>query len=154
MAGEGAGEKGHLFTVSATWSGDAQGCGMLHLPEGDLSLPVGGSKKLGGCGIGANPEELMLGAIAACFINTWAIFIKKLSLDHADLAVRVSGDLGPDPAGGFKLRKVTIHARVPAALLAAQKAQVEKTLSLAEKYCIISKVAKAAMPVEVAVEEF
>ena len=154
MAAEEAHEKVHLFTVSATWSGDAQGCGMLHLPEGDLSLPVGGSKKLGGCGIGANPEELMLGAIAACFINTWAIFIKKLSLDHADLAVRVSGDLGPDPAGGFKLRKVTIHARVPAALLAAQKAQVEKTLSLAEKYCIISKVAKAAMPVEVAIEEF
>jgi organic hydroperoxide reductase OsmC/OhrA len=96
----------------------------------------------------------MLGAIAACFINTWAIFIKKLNLAHADLAVRVSGDLGPDPAGGFKLRKATIHAKVPAALLAGQRAQVEKTLSLAEKYCIISKVAKAAMPVEVAIEEF
>jgi peroxiredoxin-like protein len=154
MAAEGAEDKGHLFTVSATWSGDAQGCGTLQLPEGDLSLPVGGSKKLGGCGVGANPEELMLGAIAACFINTWAIFIKKLNLAHADLAVRVSGDLGPDPAGGFKLRRVTIHAKVPAALLAGQKALVEKTLSLAEKYCIISKVAKAAMPVEVAIEEF
>ena len=96
----------------------------------------------------------MLGAIAACFINTWAIFIKKLNLAHADLDVRVSGELGPDPAGGFKLRKATIHAKVPSALLASQKAAIEKTLSLAEKYCIISKVAKAAMPVEVAVEEF
>ena len=154
MAAEGADEKVHLFTVSATWSGDAQGCGTLQLPQGNLSLPVGGSKMLGGCGVGANPEELMLGAIAACFINTWAIFIKKLNLAYADPAVRVSGELGPDPAGGFKLRKATIHARVPAALLAGQKALVEKTLSLAEKYCIISKIAKAAMPVEVAVEEF
>jgi len=109
---------------------------------------------LGGCGVGANPEELMLGAIAVCFINTWAIFIKKLNLAYADPTVRVSGELGPDPAGGFKLRKATIHARVPAALLAGQKAEVQKTLSLAEKYCIISKVAKAAMPVEVTVEEF
>jgi organic hydroperoxide reductase OsmC/OhrA len=67
--------------------------------------------------------------------------------------VRVSGELGPDPAGGFKLRKATIHARVPASILAGQKAQVEKTLSLAEKYCIISKVARAAMPVGVVVEE-
>jgi peroxiredoxin-like protein len=154
MAAAGAEEKVHLFTVSATWSGDALGCGTLQLPQGDLSLPIGGSKLLGGCGIGANPEELMLGAIAACFINTWAIFIKKLNLAHADLAVRVSGELGPDPAGGFKLRKTTIHARVPAALLAGQRAQVEKTLALAEKYCIISKVAKASMPVELAVEEF
>ena len=147
MAGE------HLFTVNAAWTGDALGCGKLHLPQGDLSLPIGGSKALGGCGQGANPEELMLGAIAACFIHTWAIFLKKLGLAHPEPEVRVSGELGPDPAGGFKLQKATIHALVPAALLAAQKTQVEKTLSLAEKYCIISKVASAAMPVEVVVEE-
>ncbi len=153
-AAEAAEEKVHLFTVGATWSGDARGCGALHLPQGDLSLPIGGSKLLGGCGVGANPEELMLGAIATCFVNTWAIFLKKLNLDYAGPAVRVSGELGPDPAGGFKLRRAAIFARVPAALLAAQRTQVEKTLSLAEKYCIISKVAKAAMPVEVVVEEF
>src|SRR5258706_13055658 len=139
MAAEAGEEKGHLFTVSATWSGDAQGCGTLHLPEGDLSLPVGGSKKLGGCGVGANPEELMLGAIAACFINTWAIFIKKLNVVHADLAVRVSGDLGPDPAGGFRLRKATIHADEPAAPLPSQTALVEKTPSPAGQDCILPK---------------
>jgi organic hydroperoxide reductase OsmC/OhrA len=153
MAAEGPDEKVHVFTVDATWSGDAEGCGSLHLPQGDLSLLIGGSKLLGGCGLGANPEELILGAIAACFIHTWAIFLKKLNLAYPAPAVRVSGELGPDPAGGFKLRKATIHARVPASLLAAQKAQVEKTLSLAEKYCITSKVARAAMPVGVVVEE-
>jgi peroxiredoxin-like protein len=155
MAAEGAAEESvHIFRVDAAWSGDALGCGTLRLPQGSISLPIGGSKTLGGCGIGANPEELMLGAIAACFINTWAIFLKKLNLDYPEPTVRVSGELGPDPAGGFRLRKTTIHARVPAALLVGQKAQVEKTLSLAEKYCIISKIAKAAMPVAVAVEEF
>jgi organic hydroperoxide reductase OsmC/OhrA len=143
----------HLFTASAVWSGDGMGCGTLKLPQGDISLAIGGSKALGGCGIGANPEELMLGAIAACFINTWAIFLKKLNLGYAEPALRVSGNLGPDPAGGFKLRDATIHARVPAPLMASHKTQVEKTLSLAEKYCIISKVAKAAMPVSVVIEE-
>ena len=149
MAGE-----THNFTVSTTWTGDAQGCGTLHLPQGDFSLGIGGAKALGGCGLGANPEELMLGALAACFIHTWAIFLKKLAVAYPEPQVRVSGELGPDPAGGFKLHKATIHARVPAALLAAQKAPIEKTLSLAEKYCIISKIAKAAMPVGVVVEEF
>ncbi len=33
------------------------------------------------------------------------------------------------------------------------EAYIQKTLQLAEKYCIISKVAKAAMPVDVAIEE-
>ncbi len=143
----------HVYTASAVWSGDAMGCGTLQLPQGDVTLPIGGSKALGGCGVGANPEELMLGAIAVCFVNTWAIFLKKLDLGYAEPAVRVSGTLGSDPAGGFKLLDATIYARVPAPLLAGQKATVEKTLSLAEKYCIISKVAKAAMPVTVVVEE-
>jgi len=142
----------HRFTASAVWAGDGTGCGTLKIPQGDISLPIGGSKALGGCGVGANPEELMLGALAACFVNTWAIFLDKLKVAYAEPAVRVSGDLGPDPAGGFKLQKAVIYARVPAPLLAGQKAQVEKTLSLAEKYCIISKVARAAMPVTVVVE--
>ncbi len=38
------------------------------------------------------------------------------------------------------------------ALLADQRPQIEKTLSLAEKYCIISKVVRAAMPLEVKIE--
>ena len=143
----------HEFTVSATWSGDAMGCGTLKLPQGDLAIPIGGARALGGCGTGANPEELLLAAIAACFINTWAIFLKKLSIAYAEPSLRVSGILGGDPAGGYKLLQATIHPRVPAQLFAEQRTQIEKTLALAEKYCIISKVAKAAMPVAVVVEE-
>ena len=65
----------------------------------------------------------------------------------------MSGELGPDPAGGFRMQKAVIRVRVPAALLAADRSKVEKTLSLAEKYCIISKVARAAMPLSVEIEE-
>jgi organic hydroperoxide reductase OsmC/OhrA len=143
----------HRFTVEATWSGDGTGCGQLRLPQGDLQVPIGGSKVLGGCGLGANPEELLLGAVAACFINTWAIFLRKLNVAYPEPAIRVSGDLGTDPAGGYKMLAATIHARVPRALLSDQKDSVEKTLRLTEKYCITSKVARAAMPVTVEVEE-
>ncbi len=143
----------HQFNVSANWSGDATGCGRLQLPQGDLDLEIGGSKKLGGCGIGANPEELLLGAVAACFVHTWAIFLRKLNVPYPEPAVRVSGDLGADPAGGYKMLSATIRALVPRALMLEQKAPVEKTLRLAEKYCITSKVARAAMPVTVELEE-
>jgi peroxiredoxin-like protein len=143
----------HLFQADTTWSGDGAGCGRLHLIEGDISIDIGGSKKIGGCGLGANPEELLLGAVGACFINTWAIFLKKLNVAYAEPAVRITGTLGKDPAGGYKMLEITLHARVPAPLMAEQKTQVQKTLQLAEKYCIISKVAKAAMPLKVEVEE-
>jgi organic hydroperoxide reductase OsmC/OhrA len=143
----------HRFTVSAVWSGDGMGCGQLRLPQGQLDVPIGGSKELGGCGVGANPEELLLGAVAACFINTWAIFLRKLNVSYSEPAVRVSGDLGGDPAGGYKMLGATIYALVPRALLTDQRGPVEKTLQLAEKYCITSKVARAAMPVKVEMEE-
>jgi lipoyl-dependent peroxiredoxin len=146
-------EDRNLFTVDAIWTGDGTGCGKVRLPQGDLSVPIAGSKALGGCGLGTNPEELLVAAVAACFINTWAIFLKKLGIAYAEPAVRATGTLGKDPAGGYKMLDMVLYARVPSALMASQKAQVEKTLSLAEKYCIISKVAKAAMPVKVELEE-
>ena len=107
MAAEGAQEKGHLFTVSATWSGDAQGCGILHLPEGDLSIPVGGSKKLNmnselyipvpGSG---NDKSLRVFAFADAG-NVWS---ERENIDFATL--RASAGLGlswTSPVGPFKL---------------------------------------------------
>lgn len=146
-------EETQHFSVGATWSGDGTGCGQLRLTQGEVAISIGGAKALGGCGTGANPEELLLAAVAACFINTWAIFLKKLNVPYAEPALRVTGELGKDPAGGYKMLRATIHTRVPSALLAARRADVEKTLALAEKYCIISKVARAAMPVDVVLED-
>jgi organic hydroperoxide reductase OsmC/OhrA len=108
---------------------------------------------LGGCGGRANPEELLLSALAACFLNTWAIFLKKLQIEYAEPAVRASAEVGKDPAGGFHLQGAKVTARVPAALLQTRRSEVEKTLSLTEKYCIISKAVRAGMPLTVVIEE-
>jgi organic hydroperoxide reductase OsmC/OhrA len=148
-----ADEQTQHYSVFATWSGDGLGCGTMKLPQGNVVVPIGGAKALGGCGVGTNPEELFLAGVAACFVNTWAIFLKKVDLEYAEPSVSVSGELGKDPAGGFKMLSASIRARVPAQLLAEKLSSVEKSLQLAEKYCIISKVAKAAMPVTVAIEE-
>lgn len=146
-------EETHGFEVFATWSGDGLGCGTLKLPQGDVTVPIGGAKALGGCGLGTNPEELLLAAVGACFVNTWAIFLKKLDIGYAEPSASVEGVLGKDPDGGFKMLSASIRARVPAPLLAEKRAAVEKSLQLAEKYCIVSKVAKAAMPLSVTIEE-
>jgi organic hydroperoxide reductase OsmC/OhrA len=140
------------FEASAAWKGDATGSGALRIGGDAIEIPIAGARELGGVGGASNPEELLLGALAACFVNTWAIFLKKLQVAHAEPAVRVTGSLGPDPAGGFRLTGAVIHARVPRTLLSSEGQKVEKTLQLAEKYCIISKVARAAMPVRVEVE--
>ena len=141
------------YSVGVVWMGDAKGCGTVSAGGGTVEIPIGGSTELGGCGKGANPEELLLASVGACFVNTWAIFLKKLGVTYAEPSLRVTGELGPDPTGGFRMLSARIHARVPAVLLVEDRAKLEKTLSLAEKYCITSKVAKAAMTLDVVVEE-
>jgi organic hydroperoxide reductase OsmC/OhrA len=141
----------HRFEINAAWSGSGAGAGEADVPEGD-SISFAGAIVLGGSGGKANPEELLLTSLGACFLNTWAIFLEKLGIAYAEPTVRVAGELGKDPAGGYRMQKAVIHARVPASLLVDQKAQVEKTLALAEKYCIISKAVRAAMPLSVEIE--
>jgi organic hydroperoxide reductase OsmC/OhrA len=145
-------EEIHRFAVRVAWKGDASGAGKVEVADGAFSIPIAGAKSLGGAGEKANPEELLLSSIGACFVSTWAIFLKKLGVAYPEPAVRVSGELGSDPAGGFRMQKAVIHAAVPDALLSSNRVSVEKTLQLAEKYCIISKVARAAMTVVVEVE--
>jgi organic hydroperoxide reductase OsmC/OhrA len=143
----------HRFQVSAVWSGDGGGSGEVDLAGGTLRVPFAGAKSLGGAGERASPEELLLAALGACFLNTWAIFLKKLALSYAEPTIRISGELVPDPSGGFRMEAARIYARVPSPLLAADRGRVEKTLQLAEKYCIISRAVRPAMKVEVEIEE-
>jgi len=137
-------EEIHRFQVNAAWTGDAAGGGEAEVSEG-ATISFAGAKSLGGSGGRANPEELLLTSLGACYLNTWAIFLKKLGIAYAEPTVRVEGELGKDPAGGYRMQKAVIHARVPASLYADQKAQIEKTLALAEKYCIVSKAVKGSL---------
>jgi len=145
-------EPGQVFQASASWKGDGSGTGAIRLPDAGLTIPIAGSRDAGEPAAAANPEELLLAAVAACFVNTWAIFLKKLQIAYAEPAIRVHGTLGKDPAGGYRMTGAVIHALVPVALIEGDRARIEKTLQLSEKYCIISKVARAAMPVKVEVE--
>jgi len=112
--------------------------------QGDISFAIA-DRRPRRLRVGANPEELMLGAVAACFVNTWAIFLKKLNVGYAEPAVRVSGTLGPDPpaASSCWTRRSPRGCRPPPG---RPEGPGREDLSLAEKYCIISKVTKAAMP--------
>jgi organic hydroperoxide reductase OsmC/OhrA len=142
----------HRFAIRASWTGDAAGSGRAELPEGD-PISFAGATVLGGSGGRANPETLFLSALSACFLNTWAIFLKKLNLEHPDPSLEATCEVGKDPAGGFRIQKAALRVRVPKPLVEAERAQVEKTVALAEKYCIVSKLTRAAMPLDVTIEE-
>lgn len=137
------------FSISASWDPAAKE-GRLANADGSFASVHTGAPALDGKGGTANPEELLLAAVAACYVQTWAIFVEKLKLGIAAPRLDATCALDKDPAGGFKVTRIDLVAHVPAALLEARRADVDKTLSLAEKYCIVSKAVKGSVPLTVA----
>ena len=132
----------HSFRVSSSWTpAEKQG----HLDSGSrtLSTPFGAAPSLGGRDDRTNPEELLLAALVACFVQTWAIFLGKLKVPIERPALDGSCELERDPAGGYRIVRFDLAPHVPEALLRERIVDVEKTLELAEKYCIVSKALRA-----------
>jgi osmotically inducible protein OsmC len=137
-----------VFTIAATWDPAAKR-GTLATEDGSLKIAHIGAKSLGGGNGALNPEELLLAAVSACFVQTWAIFLAKLEVPIEKPVLDGSCELDKDPAGGFRVTKLDLAPRVPAALWESRRADVEKTLSLAEKYCIVSKAVKGSLALTV-----
>ena len=128
----------HRFAASASFR-PAEKEGLLANGDVSFSAPFSGAPSLGGKTGVTNPEELLLGAILACFVQTWAIFLAKLKLPVAHPRVDGVLELDKDPAGGYRVVSVSLSAHVPGDLLASRAEEVGKSLALAEKYCIVSK---------------
>ncbi|MEO8585235.1 MAG: OsmC family protein [Acidobacteriota bacterium] len=134
----------HTFTIAATWD-PASKEGRLANGDGGFMTAHVGAAALGGKTGAPNPEELLLSGVAACFIQTWAIFLEKLKVPVATPRVDATAEMDQDPAGGFIVTKMSLEPHVPAALWESRRADVDKTLALAEKYCIVSKAVKGSL---------
>lgn len=137
-----------VFTIAATWD-SAGKRGTLTTEDGSLKIEHIGAKSLGGGNGAPNPEELLLAAVSACFIQTWGIFLGKLQVPIDRAVLDGSCELDKDPVGGFRVTRVDLAPHVPSALWESRRADVEKTLSLAEKYCIVSKAVKGSLALTV-----
>lgn len=137
-----------VFTIAATWD-PASKEGRLANGDGSLMIAHAGAVSLGGKTGAPNPEELLLAAVATCYVQTWAIFLEKLKVPVAAPRLDATAELEKDPAGGFRVTRIDLFPNVPAALLAERQADVEKTLALAEKYCIVSKAVKGSLALTV-----
>ncbi len=134
-------EETHNFSVHASWDLNAKD-GVVENPSKTFSVKHTGAVSLGGVGGTANPEELLLAGLSACFVQTWAIFLAKLKVPIETPALTASCVVEKDPAGGYRVTRYALAPRVPAALWNERRADVEKTLQLAEKYCIVSTAVK------------
>jgi peroxiredoxin-like protein len=74
-----------LFVLRSGWLGGRRGQGWVRAAKlsAEVSIPV----ELGGPGDGTNPEELVLGAAASCYLITLASQLERRGLAHAGIEV-------------------------------------------------------------------
>ena len=78
------------FGVTTQWSGDAA-LGQGRIATGNQQVHYSAPGSMGGVGVGTNPEELLLSAVAACYTIGLARLLHKSGLPVASLQVQAKG---------------------------------------------------------------
>jgi lipoyl-dependent peroxiredoxin len=104
-------------TATTTWTGDLQsGSGNVEMTTSkvgsyEVSWPTRAAEEADGA---TSPEELIAAAHSSCFAMAFAGQLAKTGASNTRLTVRADVTIGPDPAGGFRIRtsKLTVRGSV------------------------------------------
>lgn len=69
----------HHFHLKANWPGLRNDIGTIE--SGNLKTQISIPQEMDGPGVGTNPDEMLLGAAATCFIITLAAMMERSNLN-------------------------------------------------------------------------
>ncbi|WP_102275269.1 OsmC family protein [Cytobacillus massiliigabonensis] len=137
----------HQFLLKAHWPGLRNDVG--NIETGQLKTKVSIPPEMDGPGIGTNPDEMLLGAAATCYIITLAAMMERSKLEKVDLTMESVGIV--DVTKGIITYKKIIHRPVIVLKTDATDADSELALKLAKKAetsCMISRALKGNVEIE------
>jgi peroxiredoxin-like protein len=137
----------HQFHLKAHWPGLRNDVGDIE--SGQLKTKVSIPPEMDGPGIGTNPDEMLLGAAATCYIITLAAMMERSKLEKVDLTMESVGIV--DVTKGIITYKKIIHRPVIVLKKDATEEDSELALKLAQKAetsCMISRAVKGNVEIE------
>ncbi len=128
----------HEFVLDANWKGGRNSEGTI--ASGNLQTAISIPEPMGGPGVGTNPDEMLLGAAATCYIITLAAMLERSHISIDRLTMRSEGYV--DVTNNIFTYREIIHR--PHIVLSAEATadQLEKADQLAhkaEQSCMISR---------------
>lgn len=129
------------FYLTANWPGGRNDVGTISC--GALETKVSIPPEMDGPGIGTNPDEMLLGAAATCYIITLAAMMERSNLEKTSLEMDAIGVV--DVTNGVITYKEIIHK--PVITLRQDATEKDRELAFrlaekAEKTCMISRAIK------------
>lgn len=148
----------HLFQLNAVWNGGRNSDGMIE--SGNLKTAISIPEPMGGPGVGTNPDEMLLGAAATCYLITLAASLERSGIETASLTLSSEGTV--DVTDNIFTYERIVHRPHIVLKAGADLNKVQRAKLLAEKAegaCMISRaiagnVGLAVEPlIDVAVDE-
>ncbi|MCG7345402.1 OsmC family protein [Sporosarcina sp. ACRSL] len=137
----------HHFYLKANWPGLRNDVGTIETLnlKTEVSIPT----EMDGPGIGTNPDEMLLGAAATCYIITLAAMMERSGVEKESLSMESIGVV--DYSNGVVTYKKIIHK--PNIVLApgmdGKRSIVERLTMKAETSCMISRALQGNVEVTV-----
>ncbi len=137
----------HHFHLKADWQGGRKGQGTIE--SGNLKQPISIPEEMDGPGVGTNPDEMLIGAAAACYLITLAAMIERGNAPVEELSLETEGIVQADKSLKFE---AIIHRPKLVVRQDASEQELEKIrrfVELAEKHCMISNALRGNVRLEV-----
>lgn len=137
----------HTFTLTIDWPGGRNAVGELATQR--LQTKISIPPEMDGPGIGTNPDEMLLGAAATCYLITLAAMLERSQVE-AKLTLKSEGLV--DVTNGVFTYKA-IHHYVEIALENVEDVRArrlaERYAYKAEETCMISKALRGNVEIQV-----
>ncbi|MEH7501635.1 OsmC family protein [Neobacillus drentensis] len=137
----------HIFHLKANWPGLRNDVGEIE--AGNLKTKISIPSEMDGPGVGTNPDEMLLGAAATCYIITLAAMMERSHLQKEALMMESEGIV--DVTNGVFTYKKIIHRPKIVLKPGASKKEVEMAVRLAKKAetsCMISRAIQGNVEME------
>jgi peroxiredoxin-like protein len=137
----------HHFHLKARWSGGRNGTGEIE--AGNLKAAISVPKEMNGPGIGTNPDEMLIGAAATCYLITLAAIFERRNLPVKSLSLETEGIVFYDKRPCFE--KIIHRPYVTVAADAGEEEweMIRHATEQAEKACMISQALRGNVELEV-----
>ncbi|MGO4899320.1 OsmC family protein [Bacillus sp. GM2] len=137
----------HHFYLQADWPGKRNDIGRIE--SGNLKTEISIPKEMDGPGAGTNPDEMLLGAAATCYIITLAAMMERSGLEKESLTMESEAVV--DVTGGVFTYEKIIHRpliRLPKEAAEKEVQLAERLAEKAETSCMISRAVQGNVAIE------
>ena len=137
----------HIFNLNIDWTGGRNGTGQL--VARDLQTAVSIPVEMEGPNAGTNPDEMLLGAAATCYIITLATLFQNAKIEVFELTI--ASEATVDVTNGvYTFKKIVHRPNIVTSLLEERlQKKVQQLAQKAESACMISKALKGNVEIHV-----